>query len=58
MPPWEARVPVSPRRRRQTEIKDKARPGREQNRCKGFFSKLTEGGSPLLFRTNGGGPLS
>jgi hypothetical protein len=27
----------SPRRGRQTEIKDKAGPGREQNGCKGFF---------------------
>jgi hypothetical protein len=30
---WEGRVPVSPGRGRQTEIKDKAGLGREQNSC-------------------------
>jgi hypothetical protein len=34
---WEARVPVSPGKGRQTKIKDKAETGREQNEFKGFF---------------------
>jgi hypothetical protein len=42
--PWEARVPVSPGRERQTEVKDKvAGLGREQKRCPDILGKGGEG---------------